>query len=197
MKKHHHHKKGRRNNGGGAAPASHHRPRSYAPRLPRRGPPPDWKTIVAALAGGAGSAALGGLVVNQKILSPEAVGLGLMLGGGATAFYSDSTSRVVGFSVAAAGAGQLALALMTRQAIKSAANHNMAPPAAPLPAPPPAAPPPPVEPPRRSAFDGGVVVDLFRDTASHLDMLDDDWRFGMHDMPRDAEPFVIDLDDVA
>lgn len=198
-KKHHHKKKGHRNNGsGGGGGASHPRPRprSHVPRLPRRGPPPDWKTVAAAIAGGAGGAALGGLVVNQKILSPEAVGLGLMLGGGATAFYADGTARVVGTSVAAAGAGQLALALMARQAVKSAANQNAAPatnqsgqPAAQLPAP-----PPPVAPPRQSANEGGVVLDLFRDAATDLDMFDDEWRFGVRD---DAGPVVIDLDEVA
>src|SRR6185436_10895892 len=122
-KKHHHKKKRHRNNGGGGAGGTPHpRPRSHALRLPRRRPPPDWKTVAAAIAGGAGGATLGGLIVNQKILSPEAVGLGLMLGGGATAFYADGTTRVVGTSLAAAGAGQLALALMARQAVKSAAN---------------------------------------------------------------------------
>lgn len=199
MKKKNHNKRGRRNNGsGGAAGAPHPRPRPRAPRPPRGGPAPDWKTVGAAIVGGAGGAALGGLIVNQKILSPEAVGLGLMLGGGATAYYGDGTTRVVGTSLAAAGAGQLALALMTKQAVKSAANQNQPPaaqpqatnqggqPAAQLPAPPPA-----VEPPRRSATEGGVVLDLFRDAATDLDMLDDEWRFGMRD---DAEPIVIDLD---
>ena len=203
-KKQHSKKKGHRNNGsGGAGGASHprprSRPRSHAPRLPRRAPPPDWKTVGAAIAGGAGGAALGGLIVNQKILSPEAVGLGLMLGGGATAYLADGTTRVVGTSVAAAGAGQLALSLMAKQAVKSAANQNAgqrtqsAPPAAQIPTPPPA-----VEPPRRSDTGGGVVLDLFRDAATDLDMIEDEWRFGMRDEPRDAaEPFVIDLDEAA
>ena len=58
----------------------HARPRNatagFAPTSPRprtritRSASPDWKTIAAAVAGGAGSAALGGLVVNQQILSP-------------------------------------------------------------------------------------------------------------------------------
>jgi len=202
-KKHHHKRKGHRNNGsGGGGGASHPRPRprSYAPRLPRRGPPPDWKTVGAAIAAGAGGALVSGLIVNQKVLSPEAVGLGLMLGGGATAFYSDGAPRVVGFGLASMGAGQLTYALMTRQAVKSAANQNAAPAtnqsgqsAAQLPAP-----PPPVAPPRQSANEGGIVLDLFRDAATDLDMFDDQWRFGMRDDPRDAaEPFVIDLDEAA
>ena len=74
-------------------------------RNARRGSPPDWKTTLAALAGGAGSAALGGLEVNQEILSPEAVGIGMIGLGGATAYFADGNARVVGNSVAAAGAG--------------------------------------------------------------------------------------------
>lgn len=199
MKKKHNHKKRHRNNGGGGGGPPHPRPRSNAPRPSRRGAAPDWKTVGAAIIGGAGGAAVGGLIVNQKILSPEAVGLGLMLGGGATAFYADGTTRVVGTSLAAAGAGQLALALMAKQAVKGAANqYPPAPPqatsqsgqpAAQLPAPPPAP-----EPPRRSDSGGGIVLDLFRDAATDLDMLDDEWRYGMRD---DAEPVVIDLDEVA
>ncbi len=197
MKKKHIKKKWHRNNGGGGAGgAPHPRPRSYASRLPRRGPAPDWKSVGAAIAGGAGGALLGGLIVNQKILSPEAVGLGLMLGGGATAYYSDGTTRVIGTSLAAAGAGQLALTLMAKQAVKNTANQNQPPavnqsgqPAAQLPAP-----PPPVAPPRQSANEGGIVLDLFRDAATDLDMFDDEWRFGMRD---DAGPVVIDLDEAA
>ena len=201
-KKHHHKRKGHRNNGsGGGGSASHPRPRprTYAPRLPRRAPPPDWKTIVAAIAGGGVSAALGGLIVKQQILPPGVVGLVLWVCGGATAYLSDGAARVVGSSVAAVGAGQFALALMAKQAVKSAANQNAAQqqaarqPAAQLPAPPPPAPPP-----RQSANEGGVVLDLFRDAATDLDMIDDQWRFGMRDDPRDAaDPFVIDLDEAA
>ena len=205
MKKNHHHKKGRRNNGsGGVASGSHPRPRPRSLRLSRRGWP-DWKPVAVSLASGAGSAALGALVVNQKILSPEAVGFGLMLGGGTTALYADGFARAVGTGIASAGAGQFLLTFLAKQAIKGTANQNAAQAARPQttnqseqPAAPPPAPPPPVEPQRRSATDGGVVVDLFRDTASDLDMLDDEFRFGMHDEPRDAaEPLVIDLDEAA
>ncbi len=204
-KKHHPKKKGHRNNGSGEAGGASHprprpRPRALAPRLPRlpkRAPAPDWKTVGAAIAGGAGGAVIGGLVVNQKILSPEAVGLGLALGGGATAYLADGVTRVVAMGAASAGAGQLALALMAKQAVKSAANHPApqgAQPAAQIPAPSPAVEPPP----RRSATGGGVVLDLFRDAATDLDMFEDEWRFGMRDDPRDAaEPFVIDIDEAA
>ncbi|MCA9679430.1 MAG: hypothetical protein KC464_30650, partial [Myxococcales bacterium] len=150
-----------------------------------------------------GGAAIGGLIVNQKILSPEAVGVGLMLGGGAAAYFADGTARIVGTSVAAAGAGQLALATMAKQALKGqqhaanqaqqqvAANQNVQ-----LPAPPAAEPPP-----RKSAT-GGVVVSTFRDAVGDLDMFDDEWRYGTREPPRDAgpeddEPIVIDLDEAA
>jgi hypothetical protein len=124
----------------------------------------------------------------------------MMLGGGATAFWSEGTTRVVGTSVAAAGAGQLALAVMARQAVKSVANHNTPPatsqsgqPAAQLPAP-----PPPVQPPRQGAHGGGLVVDVFRDVATDMEMIEDELRFGMRDEPRDAaDAFVIDLDEAA
>jgi hypothetical protein len=203
MKKHHHKNHARRNAGeGGAAITQRHR--SRLPRLPRRAPPPPWQTITAAVAGGSISAAVGGLVVNQKILPPEAVGIGLILGGGAAAYFADGNTRVVGAGMASVGAGQLALALMARQALKGQpqlqpANQNVPPTASHSAAPPP--PPPAIEPPRRSATGGGVVVDLFRDAANDLDMIEDEWRYGVRDHraePRDAaEPLVIDLDDAA
>jgi hypothetical protein len=189
-----------RNAATGLAPAA---PRPRARTLGRNSTAPHWKTIAAAVAGGAGSAALGGLVVNQQILSPEAVGIGLMLGGGATAYFSEGTSRVVGTSVAAAGAGQFALAIMNKRAIKAHddANKNPAPVASPAPATPQLAPPPAVAP-RRSASGGGVVVDLFRDAASDLETIEDEWRYGVRDdgygsAPQSSEPIVIDLDEAA
>ncbi len=168
-----------------------------APAAPRtrakisRAAPPDWRTIAAAVAGGAGSAALGGLVVNQQILSPEAVGIGLMLGGGATAYFSDGTPRIVGTSIAAAGAGQFALALMNKRALKAHGQANPSPAPAQLPAPPPV--------PRQSANTGGMVVDMFRDAANDLDLVEDEWRYGVRDaMPSDGgDPIVIDLDEAA
>lgn len=209
MKKNHPKKTARRNAGAGGA-AITQRPRSPRVRLPRRAPPPPWKTIAAAVAGGGVSAAVGGLVVNQKVLSPEAVGIGLMLGGGAAAYFAEGNTRVVGAGMASVGAGQLALALMAKQAIKGqpATQNQIAQPTpsqnpqlpaghgAPTPAPPPA-----VEPPRRSANGGGVVVDLFRDAVNDLDMIEDEWRYEVRDHraePRDvAEPLVIDLDEAA
>ena len=190
-----------RNASSGIAAAS---PRPRA-RMLSRAAAPDWKTIAAAVAGGAGSAALGGLVVNQQILSPEAVGVGLMLGGGATAYFGGGTTRVVGTSVAAAGAGQFALALMNKRAVKA---HQAANPTAPtttaLPATPAQLAPPPAVAvaPRRSHDGGGVVIDLFRDAASDLESVEDEWRYGIRDdayaaAPMSNDPIVIDLDEAA
>jgi hypothetical protein len=189
-----------------------HRPRNatagFAAAAPRlrarltRAAAPDWKTIAAAVAGGAGSAALGGLVVNQQILSPEAVGIGLMLGGGATAYFSGGTTRVVGTSVAAAGAGQFALAIMNKRAVKAHHDANPVASASTLPTTPAQLAPPPAvaTAPRRSPDGGGVVVDLFRDAANDLDNVEDEWRYGVRDDAYGApsnEPIVIDLDDAA
>jgi hypothetical protein len=172
------------------------RPRA---RALTRAAAPEWKTIAAAVAGGAGSAALGGLVVNQQILSPEAVGIGLMLGGGATAYFSGGTTRVVGTSVAAAGAGQFALAVMNKRAVKAHHDAN----ASALPTTPTQLAPPPAVAvgPRRSPDGGGVVVDLFRDAANDLESVEDEWRYGVRDDAYGAapsnEPVVIDLDEAA
>lgn len=200
-KKHHHsHKRGNRprNAATGLAPA----PSRARTRPVARTSAPHWKTILAAVAGGAGSAALGGLVVNQQILSSEAVGIGLMLGGGATAYFSEGLPRVVGTSVAASGAGQFALAMMNKRAVKAHddangdAKNNVTTP------PPKALPPPPAVATAQRQSSKGVVLDMFRDASSDLDTLDDEWRYGIRD---DAyanagpsnEPIVIDLDRAA
>jgi prepilin-type processing-associated H-X9-DG protein len=205
-KAHRHSKKGYRNNGGGGSGVSP--PARSRSRLPRRATPPGWKTIVAALAGGAGGAALSGLLVNQKVLSSEASGLGLMLGGGATAYFADGHARVVGTSMAAAGAGQLALAIMNKRAVAALDKEERDKTKEPIAPPPPvqtaqlpAAPPPVVAPPRKSATGGGVVVDLFRDAANDLDLIEDEWRYGIRDHAAPgadtSELIVIDLDEAA
>lgn len=204
-KKKHHHRHIKRahrpRNASAGFVAAAPRPRA---RALSRAAAPDWKTIAAAVAGGAGSAALGGLIVNQQILSSEAVGIGLMLGGGATAYFSGGTARVVGTSVAAAGAGQFALAIMNKRAVKSHddANKNPAPAVTTaLPTTPAQLAPPPAVAtgPRRSPDGGGVVVDLFRDAANDLDNVEDEWRYGIRDDAYGApnEPIVIDLDNAA
>lgn len=207
-------KKKYRNNGAPSGP----RPRpAAAPRrgarrfVPRRGDPPDFWTTVAAVAGGAGSAVLSGLVVNQKILSPEASAIGMIGVGGATAYFAEGNTRVVGNSMASAGAGQLALALMARRALAQAnapaagatQTAQAAAPAAasaqPAATPGAALPPPVAAPaarPANSASGAGYVVDIFREAASQLDALDEDqWRMGMRDGV-DGGADVYDLDDL-
>src|SRR5258706_3269207 len=71
------HRTRRRNAGEGGASIPG---RSRSSRASRRAPAPPWRTIAAAIAGGAGGAALGGLLVNQKVLSPEAGGGRLIVG---------------------------------------------------------------------------------------------------------------------
>ncbi len=114
MKKHKK-KHGRRN----AAPAGAAPRRRY---MPRRAPLPGWKDALAAVVGGAGSAVISGLAVNQKIVKPTTSAAIMIAGGGAAALLTDGTSRVVGNSVASAGAGQLALSLMARRAIAEEAE---------------------------------------------------------------------------
>ena len=179
-KKHKH----RNSAGASAAPA----PRRRASI--RRGDPPDPWTIVAAAAGGAGSALLSGLAVNQQIVSPEGAALLMIGAGGATAYLADGNARIVGHSMASAGAGQLALAMMGRRAMTKGA--------APAPAPAPASSPalPAGGAPRlaNAPHGGGHVIDVFRDAAQQLELIDEDEaRMGM----RDAAPEFYDLADQA
>ena len=169
----------------------------------RRAAPPDWRTTLAAVIGGGGSAALSGLIVNQRILSPEASAIGMIGVGGATAYFADGNTRVVGNSIASAGAGQLALALLARRAMgkpPATATTAATPPAqapAQLPAPAPA--PVPAEAPapefRKDAFGGGYVTSLFRDAANELEMLDDEERMSGRDAGDGVD--VYDLEDLA
>ena len=180
-------KRGKHRNaaGGGAAP----RPRRRY--MPRRGDPPDFWTTVAAVAGGAGSALLSGLVVNQNILSPEASAIGMIGIGGTTAYFAEGNTRIVGNSMASAGAGQLALALMGRRALAKSGGPAQAQPAQTQPAAQPQLPPAQAQTGKpagnlaNTGHGGAYVIDMFRDAANQLDMLDeDDWRMGT----RDAAP---------
>jgi hypothetical protein len=184
------HKRSKHRNAAGAGAASRPR-RRY---LPRRGAPPDFWTTVAAVAGGAGSAVLSGLVVNQNILSPEATAIGMIGIGGTTAYFAEGNTRVVGNSMASAGAGQLALALMGRRALAKGTQPAQAQPQ-PAPAAPPQLPAPQASPRPANADRGGAyVVDVFRDAANQLDMLDEEaWRVGT----RDAAPDYDEIDDEA
>ncbi len=180
-------KKGRRN----AAPVAVAAPRRRS-RI-RRGMAPDWKTTLAAVAGGAGGAALGGLVVNQQILSPEAVGLGMIGLGGATAYFADGNTRVLGNSVAAAGAGQLALAIMARRAI--AGGDRPTPAKSGEPPVPQLAAPADAGPPRRKSANGGdgLVANSFQQ--AQLDLIELDEDAGPRDSAGFDEDLVYELED--
>jgi hypothetical protein len=204
--RHHHHKKkarrnkSRRNAAGGGASASG--VRRFRPRLPPRAAPPDWKTMAAAVGGAVGSSVVSGMLVNQKIAEPETTALLMVATGGLGAYLTGGNTRVAFTGVAAAGAGQYALAKMGkvalhRQAKKEQDKAASSPPAAQLPAGSPE--PPPAEPPRRkSASGGGMVVELFRDTAADLELLDEDEDGAANGADgEDDEPIVIDLDEAA
>ena len=191
--KHNKKPKHRNNGGGGGSGGGGSSPRPRRRGLPRRGNPPDFWSTVAAVAGGAGSAVLSGLVVNQSILSPEASAIGLIGIGGTTAYFADGHARIVGNGMASAGAGQLALAMMGRRALK---GSSPAPPPAVAAAPPPQLPPAAAPPPRlaNAGHGGGYVVDVFRDAANQLDMIDEDeWRMGT----RDAAPDAYEIEEYA
>jgi hypothetical protein len=82
----------------------------------KKAPPPDLSQTFASVAGGGGGAVLGGILANQEILSPETVGLAMTIGGAVGAYTLDGNARIAANGVAAAGAGQLALALMEKRA---------------------------------------------------------------------------------
>lgn len=102
-----------------AAPAAaRSAPRSHTPRTAaaRRAPPPEFATTLASIAGGGGGALLGGLLASQEVMSPESVGLAMTIGGGIAAYTTDGNARIAANGLAAAGAGQLALAMMAHHA---------------------------------------------------------------------------------
>ncbi len=195
--------KGRRNAGPVAATTS--RPRSWRPRMPRRGEPPPWQTIAAAVGGSVGSAVVSGLISSQKIAEPDTMAMLMAVGGATAAYFTEGNVRVAATGIAAAGAGQYALAKMYDAAVKKAerdakkqAQQNPQTPPAPAQAPQLPAPATPEAPPRKSATGGGVVIDLFRDAAADLEQLDEDeYRYGFRDADSDDEPIEIDLDQAA
>lgn len=119
------HKPKRRNSGGGGPALP--RPRR---RALQRGPTPDFSMTLASVAGGGGGAVLGGFLANQEILSPETVGLAMTVGGAIGAYTLDGAARVAANGIAAAGAGQLALALMQKRATEKAPEKKPDDPAA-------------------------------------------------------------------
>ena len=190
-KKHRNKHKRHRNAAGGASTT-----RGF--RMPRisRGAPPPWKTIGAAVAGSVGSAIASGLIVNQKIAKPETISLLMTATGGLGAYLTDGNTRVAFTGVAAAGAGQYALAALGKAAMRKEAERQQQAPAAQA-AQLPAAQTAPAPAPRQRATGGGAVVELFRDAASELEDVDDDaWRY-RDDAGDDETPLEIDLDEAA
>ena len=186
-KKHRNKHKRRRNSATGGSMASIRGLRM--PRL-RRGAPPPWQTIGAAVAGSVGSAIASGLIVNQKIAKPETISLLMAATGGLGAYLTDGNARVAFTGVAAAGAGQYALAALGKAAMRKEAERQQTQPQAQLPA---ATPEPPA--PRQRATGGGAVVELFRDAAADLESIDDG-RYARDD-EEDDTPLEIDLDEAA
>jgi hypothetical protein len=194
----------RNNGGGGGAPKPNPAPRSRPRYVPRRGEAPDLWTTAAAALGGAGSAVLSALAVDQGIVSKEVSAVALMGVGGATAYFADGNTRVVGNSMASAGAGQLAYALIDKRKKAKEQERQQAPQqgqpqlAAGQPTPLPASQPAPSQPApalRKAAYGGGYVIDVYKDAANQLDLLDEDSaRMGTRDA---ADGFdVYDLDDL-
>ncbi len=188
-KKHRNKKKhGRRNAAPAAAAAAPRR------RTIKRAALPGWKDALAAVIGGGGSAFISGLAVNQKIVRPETGAAVLMAAGSATALLTDGTTRVVGTSMASAGAGQLTLALMQRSAVAKQPDQGQSVTPQPSTSQPTAIAPPaaaqPVEAPLKNAgFGSGYVTALFRDAVNDLADLEEDGG--------DSGADVYDLDDLA
>jgi len=80
-----------------------------------KAPPPDLNTTLASVIGGGGGALLGGVAANRG-WDPAMVALAMTVGGGVGAYTLDGNLRVAANGLAAAGAGQLALALLAKSA---------------------------------------------------------------------------------
>lgn len=90
------------------------RRRRFLPPIPD---PPDWKTTMASALGGGGSALVGGFLANRG-WDPQMVGIAMTTGGVVGALALPGPWRVAANGVAAAGAGQLALATMHKSAVQ-------------------------------------------------------------------------------
>ncbi len=80
---------------------------------------PGMENTLAAVLGGGGGALLGGLLVRWGV-TPEMSALAMTVGGGVAAYTMSGTMRTAASGLAAAGAGQLALALLAKEATKEA-----------------------------------------------------------------------------
>lgn len=80
---------------------------------------PAMENTLAAVLGGGGGALLGGLLVRWGV-SPEMSALAMTVGGGVAAYTMSGTMRTAASGLAAAGAGQLALTVLAKEASKEA-----------------------------------------------------------------------------
>ena len=76
-----------------------------------RGAAPDFGTMVAGVAGGALGALAGGMLVRWDI-NPTLAAVVMTVGGGVAAYTMGGKGRAAAAGLAAAGAGQLALAML-------------------------------------------------------------------------------------
>jgi hypothetical protein len=103
----------RRRNAAPSAPRSAPRPRRLMPPIPD---PPDWKTALASVVGGGGSALLAGWLA-EKGWDEQMVGIAMTTGGVVGALALPGSWRVAANGVAASGAGQFALATVHKAAV--------------------------------------------------------------------------------
>lgn len=112
-----------RRNAAPAAPAPRPTARPTTRRrripLPPIPDPPDWKTTVASVLGGGGSALVGGFLANRG-WDQQMVGLAMTTGGAVGALALPGPWRVASNGIAASGAGQFALATVHNAAVKKA-----------------------------------------------------------------------------
>ncbi len=88
-----------------------------------RGNAPDLGNMIAGVIGGGLGALAGGLLVRWD-LNPTLVSVVMTVGGGVAAYTMDGKARSAAAGIAAAGAGQLALALAARTSTKKADDEK-------------------------------------------------------------------------
>jgi hypothetical protein len=81
------------------------------------------KNALAAVAGGAGGALCGGLLVRAGV-APTTAAVGITVAGGAGALFLKGPAQVAALGAGAAGAGQLALAWLAKQDKPAAKNDQ-------------------------------------------------------------------------
>jgi hypothetical protein len=81
---------------------------------------------LSSVMGGGGGALLGGFLASQG-WDPAMVALAMTVGGGVGAYTLDGNMRIAANGIAAAGAGQLALALLAKTAEKNEARDDTRP----------------------------------------------------------------------